>query len=96
VFEELIFEKMCFKFIYYINFINLIFCVYKYIPDSCKFYCKMHLFIKINCLIIKLDPRRSGLTPDFGFNYEPRSSKRFPEFFTINSTLLGTSLYKSL
>jgi hypothetical protein len=45
-----------------------------------------------------LDQRRSGLTPDlnFSFSYEPRSSKEFPQSFTINATLLGKSIYKSL
>jgi hypothetical protein len=43
-----------------------------------------------------LDLRRSGLIPGFGFSYEPRSSKGFPESFTINATIFGKSINKSL
>jgi hypothetical protein len=45
-----------------------------------------------------LDQRRSGLTPDlnFTFSYEPRSSEGFPKSFTINATIFGKSIYRSL
>ena len=35
------------------------------------------------------------MTPDFQFDYEPRSSKEFPESFTITAKLLGQSIYRT-
>ena len=40
-----------------------------------------------------MDPLRSGLTPDFSFNYEPRTSvDGFPENLTVNAEILGQSI----
>ena len=49
---------------------------------------------KIIFKAFELDPLRSGLTPDFNFSFEPRSSvDGFPETFAVNTTLLGRSIY---
>ena len=41
-----------------------------------------------------MDPFRSGLTPDFSFSFEPRSSVHgFPDNFKVNAEILGQSIH---
>ena len=48
-------------------------------------------------MIVKatLEPLKSGLTPSFDFNYEPRSSNGFPQNFTVNIILFDQYIYKT-
>ena len=88
--------KLAVRILFFINLFNSIFCVFKYIDKSGKFF----FYLIIYYLFLKkyyedtLDSNRNGTLNDIDFSFEQRSSvDGFPENLTVNATVLGHSIH---